>query len=163
MEHNKDYFYTDNKYVNSQEISFSPDYIRKVRIIRFFAFLIFLLIVGFGIFAFTRITSNQALSNNLLYTYSTNLGKLNVNDSIVYVDKKPNAIDKLLITFKLKETNTGLIMGLPHSTYPDNGRVIQLDDDEYKVGCLTGNCTKDEILIIEEDTIIGKIENETSH
>lgn len=159
MENNKDIFYRDNKYVNSDDIQFSEDYLRRVKLNRILSLSAFFAILFAGCFGIYYISTAAVTvkSSTVEYTINEDLSNLTTGTRVAYSSKPADFLEKLYIKLKLKDANTGVIEQIPNTPYQEGDRMLISKEGEYRIKCSSGLCEPNTVETIKKENILGTV------
>lgn len=149
------------KYIKQNSVKIDPSYHRERRVKMLISFLVFLTVVGFGIFCINKATNNIVSVNNTNVSFNPDLTTLHKGDKILATyeaNKFHRAIKKIL---GKDVASVYIIEALPGEYYRDSNKETQkLLTNEYYVKDSEGKDAK--FFIFKTDLVLGeKIEGKS--
>lgn len=151
-----DYFYKENRFINSNSIKVDKALIRKVWVNRILSVIFsFALGLSFVYFAFYLQKYGVKIYNEEYKIKDYHI--FNINDTVGFSTEKKTPVDNLLFFLNLKSGCKGEIVSLPFGIANIDDKIIVMKDNQYAIKCLDGPCIKDETLIVDEKNIYGTL------
>lgn len=148
-----DPLYRGESIVNQGKIKIKASYRFGRFFGRIFIFLMNLIILFALIVGMLYLTSPRARVNGKLVNVKKSDIEYSVGDKVI-VAKDPKFYDTFLYLFDKKQASLFEIVGLPYSLQKVNGKLVDLEADEYFLTCIDG-CQKGSEGIVADENIVG--------